>query len=101
MQRSIWLIGLLLFQSVSSLILGHYDLLIKQYTIISVFLGCSLARVEMREINPQPWSFVGSLLKKCHDVMCGKFYCESFGLLLLLDHYLLSQDFHEFTFQVL
>jgi magnesium transporter len=39
MQRSIWLIGLLLFQSVSSLIMGHYDLLLKQYTILSVFLG--------------------------------------------------------------
>lgn len=38
-QRSVWLIGLLLFQSVSSLILGHYDFLIKQYTILSVFLG--------------------------------------------------------------
>ncbi|MBX9831401.1 magnesium transporter [Candidatus Babeliales bacterium] len=38
-QRGIWLVGLLLFQSVSSLVLGHYDEMIKQYAVLTVFLG--------------------------------------------------------------
>ncbi len=38
-QRSRILIGLLLIQSVSSMVLGHYDALIKQYAIITIFLG--------------------------------------------------------------
>lgn len=37
-QRGIWLVGLLLFQSFSSIILGYYDSLLSKYTIISVFL---------------------------------------------------------------
>lgn len=39
LQRSSWLVGLLLLQSVSSMILGHYDGLIKEYAIITIFLG--------------------------------------------------------------
>lgn len=37
-QRGIWLVGLLLFQSFSSVILASYDSLLSQYTIISIFL---------------------------------------------------------------
>lgn len=37
-QRGIWLVGLLLFQSFSSVILASYDSLLSHYTIISIFL---------------------------------------------------------------
>jgi len=39
MQRSVWLIGLLMFQSVSSLILGSYDYMIQRYAVLTVFMG--------------------------------------------------------------
>lgn len=38
LQRSGWLVGLLLFQSLSSVIMGRYDGLIQQYAVLSIFL---------------------------------------------------------------
>lgn len=38
LQRSTWLIGLLLLQSVSSVIMGRYDSMIQQYAVLSIFL---------------------------------------------------------------
>lgn len=37
-QRGMWLIGLLILQSVSSMILSQYSFMLNQYTIIAVFL---------------------------------------------------------------
>lgn len=39
MQRSTWLISLLVFQSISSYILGNYDNLIQKYAVLTIFLG--------------------------------------------------------------
>lgn len=38
LQRGVWLVGLLILQSVSSLILAGYTTMLNQYTIIAVFL---------------------------------------------------------------
>ena len=38
LQRSTWLIGLLLLQSVSSVIMGRYDGMIQKYAVLSIFL---------------------------------------------------------------
>ena len=38
-QRSSWLVGLLLLQSISSIILGRYDSMIQHYAVLSIFLG--------------------------------------------------------------
>ena len=37
-QRSVWLVGLLIFQSLSSMILSSYNEMLSKYTIIAVFL---------------------------------------------------------------
>ncbi len=39
LQRSTWLIGLLLLQSVAGFVLGRYENMLKEFTILSIFLG--------------------------------------------------------------
>ncbi len=38
-QRSMWLVPLLLFQSISSMVLSHYEKLIQQYAILAFFIS--------------------------------------------------------------